>query len=210
MPPYQGPPHHVPPQQVPQYPAAPAPYPAAPPPPFPSAPPQPPPPGPGSGPAQAYIGAVAQRLMADQLRIQHAWVGPVQTMIGIITINPLASFGSPVEFVLGVAEVPEVSPMAMDNFPRQLDQFARSQRSLGALGGAMSVAALVSERVHPAALSRLTTRAQWGSGVLPAIADLGTRQLHMATDSPIFGYAMWGKLRKQANRYLPHPAQVLG
>lgn len=175
-------------------------------------PPQPMPPQmPQLGPAvQAYIDAVAHRLMADRIQVQQTWIGPVPGLVGVITTNPLISFGSPVEFVLGVAALSEVTPMAVADFPRQVDQFARSQRSLGGLGGAMSVAALVSERVDPAAVQRLSASSQWGSGNIPAVADLGTRQLHIASNTPVFGFAMFGKLRTQANRYLPQPREILG
>lgn len=171
-------------------------------------PPGPPPP-PVSPAAQAYIGAVAQRMMAQRMRLHERWVGPSWTLIG----QPFPDMGAAFvagDFVLGIAAIDEISPQAMQGFPRQLDEFARSQRQLGAMGGAMSVACLVSERVNPQALGNLKNFSQFGSGVCPAVVDLGMRQLHIASNTPIIGFAVFKSLRTKAASFLPDPRQVLG
>lgn len=78
-------------------------------------------------------------------------------------------------------------------------------------GGAFGVAALVAPRVHPAALQAVTNRPMsFGSVIVPAVVDLGTRQLHVASNTPFVGMATWGAVRSQARIYLPEPRAVLG
>lgn len=182
----------------------------------PQQPPQAPQPGaPGQQPppvspaAQAYIGAVAQIMMGQRMRLHERWIGPSWTLIGQPFPDAAAAFVSG-DFVLGIAAIDEVSPQAVHGFPRQLDEFARSQRQMGALGGAMSVAALVSERVNPAALGNLKNFSQFGSGVCPAVVDLGMRQVHIASNTPFIGFAVFKSLRNRAASYLIDPRQVLG
>lgn len=158
---------------------------------------------------QAYIGAVAQRMMAQRMRLQEMWVGPAWTLIGQPIPDAAAALVTG-DFVLGIAGVDEISPEAVHGFPRQLDEFARSQRQLGAMGGAMSVACLVSERVNPASMQNLKNFSQFGSGVCPCVVDLGMRQLHIASNTPFIGFAVFGSLRKKAASFLPDPRQVLG
>ncbi|MFE7796171.1 hypothetical protein [Nocardia sp. NPDC057440] len=50
----------------------------------------------------------------------------------------------------------------------------------------------------------------FGSIVVPAVVDLGARQLHIAANTPFLGLAMWGSARAQARNYLPEPRLVLG
>lgn len=101
----------------------------------------------------------------------------------------------------------EVTPAAIDDFPRRVDDFAKSLRkrsAFGVKGGAMAVAALVSERVHPTAVQALTNRAlSYGSIVVPAVVDLGTRQLHIAANTPVLGLVMWNNVRSQARNLPP-------
>lgn len=74
-----------------------------------------------------------------------------------------------------------------------------------------AVAALVSERLHPAAVQASTNRPlSFGSVVVPAVVDLGTRQLHIAADAPVLGLVMWNSVRSRSRTDLPEPRLVLG
>ncbi|MGV9820366.1 hypothetical protein [Nocardia xishanensis] len=196
----------------PQAPASPG-YPphAAPPPGY-----QPAPPNlelPGSTPAvKAYLAAVTHHMTVGRMQIAQHMVGPLMSMVGVTAV--IATALNPIDLVLCVATLEEISPAAVDDFPRQVDGFAKNQRRrsvFGVKGGAMGVAALVSERVHPAAVQALRNRPMsFGSVVTPAVVDLGNRQLHIASNTPAIGLAMWHAVRSQARSYLPEPRLVLG
>ncbi|MEV6391745.1 hypothetical protein [Nocardia xishanensis] len=212
------PPYGHPVAQPPGYPAPPQ---AAAPPGYPphAAPPpgyQPAPPNlelPGSTPAvKAYLAAVTHHMTLGRMQIAQHMVGPLMSMVGVTAV--IATALNPIDLVLCVATLEEISPAAVDDFPRQVDGFAKNQRRrsvFGVKGGAMGVAALVSERVHPAAVQALRNRPMsFGSVVTPAVVDLGNRQLHIASNTPAIGLAMWHGVRSQARSYLPEPRLVLG
>ncbi|MET8775594.1 hypothetical protein ABZV58_11280 [Nocardia sp. NPDC004654] len=202
----------------PGYPGAPQGYPApspygqpAPPPGYPHAAP-PPLQFPGTPAVQAYLTAVTHHMTRGRMQIAQHMVGPLMSLVGVNAV--IATALNPIDFVLCVATLEEISPAAVDDFPRHVDGFAKNQRRrsfIGVKGGAMGVAALVSERVHPAAVQALRNRPMsWGSVVTPVLVDLGNRQLHIASNTPAVGLALWHGVRSQARAYLPEPRQVLG
>lgn len=171
------------------------------------------PPAPPTGPAaRAYLDAVAQHMGGGGLRISQAWIGPVHTLLGIGAV--IESSLNPVELAICVGQAGEVSPATVAGFTRQVDEFARSLRRpgvLGVKGGACAVAALVSERVQPVAYAAVTNKAMsFGAVVVPAVVDLGQRQLIIAANTPMMGWAMWGTVRSRARAFLPEPRAVLG
>ncbi|WP_431964267.1 hypothetical protein [Nocardia sp. bgisy134] len=214
----------VPPQGHPAPPGYPAPPPhghPAPPPGYPAPPPgyhQPPPPAQpnlefaGTPAVKAYLAAVTHHMTVGRMQIAQHMVGPLMSLVGVTAV--IATALNPIDLVLCVATLEEISPAAVDDFPRQVDGFAKNQRRrsvFGVKGGAMGVAALVSERVHPAAVQALRNRPMsFGSVVTPAVVDLGNRQLHIAANTPAVGLAMWHSVRSQARAYLPEPRLVLG
>jgi hypothetical protein len=151
-------------------------------------------------------------MAGGQMQISQNWIGPLWSLIGV-TSAVKTSF-NPIELTVCVATVAEISPAAVADFPRRVDDFARSLRKrsmFGVKGGTMAVAALVSERVQPGAAQALTNKPMsYGSIVVPAVVDLGGRQLHIAANTPVLGLAMWGSVRSQARNYLPEPRLVLG
>ncbi|WP_328409469.1 hypothetical protein [Nocardia sp. NBC_00403] len=161
---------------------------------------------------QAYLAAVAHHMAGGRMQISQNWIGQVWSLIGIA--SAVETPVNPMTLTICVATVAEVSPAALADFPRQVDGFARSLRRqsvFGVKGGTMAVAALVSERVHPGVLKKLTNKPMsFGSIVVPAVVDLGAGQLHIAANTPFFGMAMWGAVRAQARNYLPEPRLVLG
>ncbi|TQM28645.1 hypothetical protein [Nocardia bhagyanarayanae] len=167
---------------------------------------------PGTPAVRAYLTAVTHHMTRGRMQIAQHMVGPLMSLVGVNAV--IATALNPIDFVLCVATLEEISPAAVDDFPRHVDGFAKNQRRrsfLGVKGGAMGVAALVSERVHPAAVQALRNRPMsWGSVVTPAIVDLGNRRLHIASNTPAVGLAMWHGVRSQARAYLPEPRQVLG
>ncbi|MEV0033696.1 hypothetical protein [Nocardia sp. NPDC050793] len=209
-------------------------YPAPPPPGYPAPPPQAPvqpgypphaapPPGyhpappnlelPGSTPAvKAYLAAVTHHMTVGRMQIAQHTIGPLMSLVGVTAV--IATALNPIDLVLCVATLEEISPAAVDDFPRQVNGFAKNQRRrsvFGMKGGAMGVAALVSERVHPGAVQALRNRPMsFGSVVTPAVVDLGNRQLHIASNTPAIGLAMWHGVRSQVRSYLPEPRLVLG
>ncbi len=147
-----------------------------------------------------------------RMQINQHMVGPLMSLVGVTAV--IATALNPIDLVLCVATLEEISPAAIDDFRRQVNSLAKNQRRrsvFGMKGGAMGVAALVSERVHPAAVQALRNRPMsFGSVVSPAIVDLGNRQLHIASNTPAVGLAMWHGVRSQARVYLPEPRLVLG
>ncbi|MFI9506464.1 hypothetical protein [Nocardia sp. NPDC052566] len=154
---------------------------------------------------KAYIDGVAQRLRADEVRAGQLWIDPLWAFGGAVR---LGTRGSTRELLLAVAAVERVTLAAAEDFPRRVREFARRAVAGTGRGGALSVAVLVSERVHPEAPSRVTATARWGAGVLPVVVDLGARQLTVAANTPVSGFRTFGQLRRQAWHYLPDPHRI--
>ncbi|MFE3544602.1 hypothetical protein ACFXK0_16710 [Nocardia sp. NPDC059177] len=216
--PYGAPPQQPYPQQQPGY-GAPQPYPQAQPNPHGSpqpnygAPQQPSPAGPEESPAvQAYRAAVAHHLGMGGLQISQNWVGPVWTTIGVGAVVKTAL--NPIELAVCVGYAGEITPATVAGFTRQVDEFARSMRrpsAFGVKGGACAVAALISERVHPASIPAVTNKpTSFGTIVVPAVVDLTARHLIIAQNTPMIGLAMWSTVKGKARMYLPEPRAVLG
>ncbi len=190
----------------------PAPY-GAPPQPNHAAPQPPSPVGPEESPAvQAYRAAVAQHMAMGGLQVSQNWLGPVWSTIGIGAV--IKSSLNPIELAVCVGYAGEISPATVAGFTRQVDEFARSIRRPSAFavkGGACAVAALISERVHPAAIPAVTNKPMsFGTVVVPAVIDLTARHLLIAQNTPMIGMAMWGSVKGKARLYLPEPRAVLG
>ncbi|MGI5220710.1 hypothetical protein [Nocardia sp. CA-290969] len=158
------------------------------------------------------MNAVTHHMGMGRLQITQNWVGPVWSLVGIGQV--IASALNPIELAICVGQIEEVTPAAVADFTRSVDQFSKSLRRagfIGVKGGSTAVAALVSERVHPAALPAVRNKPMsFGSVVVPAVVDLGQRQLHIATNTPMIGMAVWGGVRDQARTYLPEPRAVFG
>ncbi len=146
------------------------------------------------------------------LQVSRNWVGPVFTTIGIGAV--IKSALNPIELAVCVGYVGEISPATVAGFTRQVDEFARAIRRPSAFavkGGACAVAALVSERVHPAAFGAVTNKPMsFGTVVVPAVVDLSGRQRVIAQNTPMIGLALWSTVRNKAAGYLPDPRVVLG
>ncbi|WP_459545916.1 hypothetical protein [Nocardia sp. X0981] len=161
---------------------------------------------------QSYLAAVTHNMGRGRLRITQHWLGPVWSVIGVG--SAVANAMNPIELAVCVGHVTDLTHPVVGDFTRQVDQFAKSIRRrgfLGVKGGSTAVAALVSERVHPGALQAVINKPMsFGAVVVPAVVDLGQRQLHIAANTPMVGAAMWGGVREQARNYLPDPRAVSG
>ncbi|MFC6012377.1 hypothetical protein [Nocardia lasii] len=203
-PPY-GQPHYPPQQPPPAHYGAPQPNYAA--------PQQLPPAGPEESPAvQAYLAAVAQHMSMGGLQVSRNWLGPVLSLIGVGAV--IKSALNPIELAVCVGHAGEISPATVAGFTRQVDEFARSIRRPSAFvvkGGACAVAALLSDRVHPASFAAVTNKAMsYGTVVVPAVIDLTNRRILIAQNTPMLGLALWSTVRGKAATYLPDPRAVLG
>lgn len=202
---------HFPPQQ-PQYQQPPSQY-GAPQPDY-AAPQQSPPAGAPqeSAAVQAYLAAVAHHMNMGGLQVSRNWVGPVLSLIGVGAV--IKSSLNPIELAVCVGHAGEISPATVAGFTRQVDEFARSIRRPSAFavkGGACAIAALISDRVHPASFGAVTNKAMsFGTVVVPAVIDLANRQMMIAQNTPVMGFAMWSTVRGKAGMYLPDPRAVLG
>ncbi|MEV0293346.1 hypothetical protein [Nocardia sp. NPDC050710] len=161
---------------------------------------------------QRYLAAVTHHMTMGRLRIAQSPIGPLPCLTGVGSIVAASEF--PIELAVCVATLDEVSPAAVRDFRRQVNEFARSLRGRSEFAervGAGAVAALVSERVDPAALRAMKNKLMsYGSLVVPAVVDLGNRQLHIASNAPVIGRVVWNEIRSQARDYLPEPRLVLG
>ncbi|WP_280503604.1 hypothetical protein [Nocardia farcinica] len=161
---------------------------------------------------QRYLAAVTHQHALGRLHIGRQWIGPVLGLTGVG--QAVATALNPIELAVCVADVAEVTPQAAADFPHRVDEFARSLRRRSAFvvkGGVFGVAALVSHRVHPAAIQGLRNRPMsYGSVIVPVLVDLGQRRVHIPANTPVMGFAVWGSVRKQAEYYLPDPRWVLG
>ncbi|TCJ95179.1 hypothetical protein [Nocardia alba] len=161
---------------------------------------------------QAYLAAVAHQMAMGGLQVSRNWIGPVLSLIGVGAV--IKSSLNPIELAVCVGHAGEISPATVAGFTRQVDEFARSIRRPSAFavkGGACAVAALISDRVHPASFGAVTNRAMsYGTVVVPAVIDLGNRQMMIAQNTPVLGFALWSTVRGKAGMYLPDPRAVLG
>ncbi|MFE1592254.1 hypothetical protein [Nocardia sp. NPDC058705] len=179
-----------------------------------AAPQQPPQPtAPQESPAvQAYLAAVTHHMTMGGLQVSRNWVGPVLSLIGVGAV--IKSALNPIELAVCVGHAGEISPATVAGFTRQVDEFARSIRRPSAFavkGGACAVAALISDRVHPASFGAVTNKAMsYGTVVVPAVIDLTNRQIMIAQNTPVMGFALWSTVRGKAGMYLPDPRAVLG
>lgn len=159
-----------------------------------------------------YLDAVGHRMAAGRLRVSRGPIGPVNALIGVGMA--VQSSLNPIELAVCVADLAEVTPDAVTDFPVRVNEFALALRRRSAMvvkGGAFGVAALVSHRVQPAAVAAVKNRSLgYGSVVVPAVVDLGQRRLHIASNTPIVGFAVWGTVRDYARTHLPDPRLVLG
>ncbi|MFD4458001.1 hypothetical protein [Nocardia sp. NPDC058480] len=165
-----------------------------------------------SAAVQAYLAAVAHHMNMGGLQVSRNWVGPVLSLIGVGAV--IKSSLNPIELAVCVGHAGEISPATVAGFTRQVDEFARSIRRPSAFavkGGACAIAALISDRVHPASFGAVTNKAMsFGTVVVPAVIDLGNRQMMIAQNTPVMGFAMWSTVRGKAGMYLPDPRAVLG
>ncbi|MFD6453090.1 hypothetical protein ACFWF3_20120 [Nocardia sp. NPDC060220] len=165
-----------------------------------------------SAAVQAYLAAVAHHMTMGGLQVSRNWVGPVLSLIGVGAV--IKSSLNPIELAVCVGHAGEISPATVAGFTRQVDEFARSIRRPSAFavkGGACAVAALISDRVHPASFGAVTNKAMsFGTVVVPAVIDLSNRQMMIAQNTPVMGFAMWSTVRGKAGMYLPDPRAVLG
>lgn len=165
-----------------------------------------------SAAVQAYLAAVAHHMNMGGLQVSRNWVGPVLSLIGVGAV--IKSALNPIELAVCVGLAGEISPATVAGFTRQVDEFARSIRRPSAFavkGGACAVAALISDRVHPASFGAVTNKAlSYGTVVVPAVIDLSNRQMVIAQNTPMMGFALWGTVRGKAGMYLPDPRAVLG
>lgn len=159
-------------------------------------------------PTRRYMAAVTTNMVDGELQISQDRFGSLWGVVGrgSYIIGDLDISGHQ---MICVATLDEVTPRAVDDFRRHVDAFARSLRK-ELRSGVFGIAALVTPHMHPAARKVVRNRfTSFGSLIVPAVADLGTRQLHIAANKPIAGRAVWGPIRDQARRYLPEPGAVL-
>jgi hypothetical protein len=159
--------------------------------------------------SEAYLTMVRDRLAEDGCEVTEQAIGPLQAMVGYRS-NVKAL--SKMHLFTVVASVPEVDEAAVQDFSRQVSDYAKAQkgRLRGAQSGVLALAALITPKADNAAKEVAANPFRLGFGgfaamVQPAVVDLTEGRVHTFRGRRLWGAAFAGYLREKSALYLPDP-----